>query len=163
MIQMSAVAKRVDLFYNKASQLQVIRRFSGIGTSDNVADTTSVAQVRDEFGNREIVVTTNVGKFTNEQNILADKRGYTQVRTKGLEDKGIGSKDNPWHAEGRLIQWSFENNKTIEAMGVSRKLCPDCAANIDFNNIINNNLRYGDDYFENNPKKKRPRRPHKNC
>jgi YD repeat-containing protein len=40
MIQMSAVGKRVDLFYNKASQLQVMRRFSGIGTNDPVADTT---------------------------------------------------------------------------------------------------------------------------
>jgi RHS repeat-associated protein len=129
-----------------------------LGEQESGRRTVAVAQARDKLtGKREIVVTTSNGAFTQAQNDLAEAKGYETVKTAD----GLGR--TGWHAEGRVIQWSFIKNKEIEGMGVSRKLCPDCAKDVDSNKIKTQNLRYGDDYFTKDkrrkPPKKRPKKP----
>jgi RHS repeat-associated protein len=63
-----------------------------------------------------------------------ERRGYIVVKTAGTGEN--------WHAEGRLIQNGINNNDRIVAIGVSDKLCADCASDIKRFNIKTLNGQY---------------------
>ena len=94
-------------------------------------------------------------------------RGYIVITDKDSPESLATERRKGWHAEGRIIEWAFRNNYKVEAMGVSQNLCPECNKDVSWNKIKTVNIAYPDDYYDKNPKKKRPaKRPtnrHPDC